>query len=491
MILLKYLRKTYLSTFTIYFTQGFPFSIIRTVFSVFLRDINVSLETIGLTSLFGLPWTLKFLWSPQIDKTYTKKKWLTYLGFIIGLLIILSSFLIPLENSYLFISFIFFILAFLSASNDIAIDAYYMLALDKVEQAKYIGLRVMAYRIAMIVGTGVIVTIGTSFSWLIAFFIAGSIMCLFSVFHFFILKEVEDSKNSLYELLKHLFKFKTISALSLISLIIILLRNFTNSNYYSNLKEAYSFLNKINFSHLISLALLFSLILIFLLRNKIKRLLNKDTFYGKAFLTYIDRPSISLILTFIILLRTGEWMLSTMLSPFIVDLGIKIHYGWLASGIGLPASIIGAVFGGFLISKYGLKKLIWPFILAQNLTNVIYAILAYTLQNYISINTGLDNPNPIGAFNIFMVASVMAFDQFSGGLGTSVLTIFLINLCLAEYKATHYAIGSGLMSITGMFAGILSGIFASKFGYASTFFISFLFSVPAMLIIPMLPDLKK
>jgi len=485
------LKSSYIWTFTIYFSQGFPFSIIRTVFPVFLRDIKVSLESIGLTSLFGLPWVLKFLWGPQIDKTHTKKKWLTSLGFIIGSIILFSSFLIPLEKAYLYLAVIFFILAFFAATNDIAIDAYYMIALDKVHQAKYIGLRVMAYRIAMIVGTGVIVTIGTTFSWVLAFFIAGLIMCLVSVFHFFILDDAEKNQVSILFLIESFFKIKNFIVLIFISLIIFGLRTFLNSNTYINLSKHYSFLAKLNFSHIVSLTLLLGLIVLFFFRKKIKNLLNNDSFYSKAFLTYIDRPSITLILSFIILLRTGEWMLSTMLAPFIVDLGIKAHYGWLASGVGLPASINGAIFGGYLISKYGLKKVIWPFILAQNLTNVIYAILAYTLQTYISINTGVDNPNSIGFFNLFMVASVMAFDQFSGGLGTSVLTIFLINLCVNEYKATHYAIGSGLMSITGMFAGVLSGIFASKFGYASTFLISFLFSVPAMLLIPFLPDLKK
>ncbi|MCK5232691.1 MAG: hypothetical protein KAR13_20625, partial [Desulfobulbaceae bacterium] len=58
--------------FTTYFTEGFPYTIIRTVSSVFFRDRGMSLEAIGLTSLFGLPWILKFLWSPQVDEFGTK-----------------------------------------------------------------------------------------------------------------------------------------------------------------------------------------------------------------------------------------------------------------------------------------------------------------------------------------------------------------------------------------------------------------------------------
>lgn len=489
----KILKTPFVWSFTSYFAQGFPYTITRSVIPVFLRDKLVSLESIGLTSLYGLPWILKFLWAPQIDKSLTKKKWLVLMQSIISFFIICSSFLIPLESSIFYISITFFIVAFFSATNDVAIDGYYMAALDKNGQAKFVGYRVMAYRIAMITGTGLIVTLGTTTSWTLAFFIAGVLMCLISIFHFIFLDEVEENQKSFLSILKNIIKLKNMIFISAVTYSIFLIRQVLKSESFNNLKLSYPILSKIYFSHVIGIFLLIFLLIIYLFRKKIYNFLNKDkdSFYSKAFLSYIDRPHITIILFFILTLRTGEWMLSTMLSPFIVDLGIKVHYGWLSSGIGLPASIIGAMIGGWAIYKYGMKKVIWPFIIAQNFTNVIYAVLAYLLQNYISINTGVDTPTPIGAFNISMVAGVMAFDQFSGGLGTSVLMIYLIRLCLSEYKATHYAIGSGLMSVTGMFAGILGGLIAGSYGYAWTYLISFFVSLPAMIIVPFLPDIKE
>ena len=121
-----------------------------------------------------------------------------------------------------------------------------------------------------------------------------------------------------------------------------------------------------------------------------------------------------------------------------------------------------------------------PFLLAQNLTNVVYMFLAFGLNRYVVLNTGADELIPIGQFNLFLVAVVHAFDQFAGGLGTAVLVTFLMRTCLPEYKAAHFAIGTGLMNIGGVLSGVTSGFLAHWLGYGIFFGISFLVSVPAM-----------
>ena len=146
--------------------------------------------------------------------------------------------------------------------------------------------------------------------------------------------------------------------------------------------------------------------------------------------------------------------------------------------------------GGWAISKYSLKRTLWPFLLAQNLTNLIYMLLALFLNNFIILNTGADNAVPLGSFNLFLVASVNGFDQFSGGLGTSVLMTYLMRTCLSEFKAAHYAIGSGLMNICGVLAGVISGFLAGWLGYWIFFGISFLASVPGMVMILFIPSLE-
>jgi PAT family beta-lactamase induction signal transducer AmpG len=252
-------------------------------------------------------------------------------------------------------------------------------------------------------------------------------------------------------------------------------------------------LQKIRFPHWIALILLLALILVGIFLKRIKSLIikNPDSFYGKAFIYFMERDKISIILAFIILLRAGEWALATMVAPFIVDLGIKVHYGWISGLVGLPAAIVGAMLGGWMIFHYGLKKVIWPFLLAQNVTNIIYMTLAIHLAGFITINTGAENPTGIGLFNLVLVALVHGFDQFASGLGNAVLMTFLMRICHPKFKAAHYAIGSGLMNVSSIFAGVMSGFIAGWLGYAWLFGISFLFSIPAMVLIPFLPYLSN
>ncbi|MBW2219204.1 MAG: hypothetical protein JRF40_06915, partial [Deltaproteobacteria bacterium] len=307
--------------------------------------------------------------------------------------------------------------------------------------------------------------------------------------HIFFLPKVENLAHSFKELFKSFLKPKIFTTASAIAIIVIGIRTLYVSEAYASLKAQYPVLKKVWFSHWVGALLFLSLLLVFLFRNKIKAIIMRDpdSFYAKAFATFADREKIGVILAFIIFLRTGEFMLTSMLSPFFVDLGIKVHYGWLSSFVGLPLSIIGAMLGGFCISKFSLKRVIWPFLLLQNLTNIIYMILAFHLSNFIEINTGVEVAQPIGALNLFWVAFVHGFDQLSGGLGTAVLMTFLMRICLKEFKAAHYAIGTGLMSISGVFAGVLSGFLVSWFGYGFFFGISFCISVPGMIVVFFIP----
>ncbi len=163
----------------------------------------------------------------------------------------------------------------------------------------------------------------------------------------------------------------------------------------------------------------------------------------------------------------------------------------ISGGVGLPFSIIGAMLGGWMISRYTLKKTIFPFLLLQNFTNIIYMILALKLNQYVELNTGADNMVFIGRLNLFLVASVHAFDQFAGGLGTAVLVTFLMRTSLSEYKAAHFAIGTGLMNISGVLSGVASGFIAQRVGYGYFFGISFLASLPGIVLVFFLPFLES
>ena len=455
--------------------------------------MKVSLESIGLTPLFGLPWILKFLWSPQIDNYSSKKRWMVISQFLIVLMMLFAAVFAPLENNVSLIAGLFFLGAFVAATNDISIDGYYMEALDEDGQSKFVGYRVMAYRIAWMSGPGLIATIGTTISWSLAFFTGAVIYLIFTLYHMISLADAGNKGESLILMFKRMIRIRTFIFLISLVTAIVSVRMFFNSSFFSGLKESFPLLKKFYFSHWIALLLLFSLIVLAIFRKKLKTKLmgNKDSKYGKAFYYFMEREKISLVLAFLILLRAGEWAVTVMVAPLIVDIGIKSHYGWISGGIGLPSSIIGAMLGGWMISRFSLKKVIWPFILLQNLTNLVYMTLAIHLASFISMNTGAENPTSIGTLNLAITAAVHSFDQFASGLGTAVLMTYLMRICHAEFKATHYAIGTGLMNLSGLFAGISSGFIAGWLGYAWLFGISFVFSIPAMVMIPFLPYLKE
>lgn len=481
--------------FTTYFGEGFPYSIIRSISSVFFRDRGASLEAIGLTSLFGLPWTLKFLWAPQLDEFSTKRQWLLVTQGILAFLFLLTAFVVPFTWAIPAMSGLFLFGSFIAATHDTAIDGYYLEALDKAGQARFVGYRVMAYRIALMTGTGVIVSIGTTLGWFPAFLLAGLLMSGLFVFHIFFLPRVENKKKPFHDLLVSFGKLRFLLAVFVFSLLIIGLRQLVTSVWYLELIKKYPVLDKFSFAGWVGILLFLSLILLFFARKKIKAFILRepDSYYAKAFLSFIDRSNIGSIFAFIVFIRTGEFMLSAMIAPFMVDLGIKIHYGWISGWIGLPFSIIGAMLGGRLIDRYTLRRMLWPFLFAQNVTNIIYMALALSLHDILQLNTGNNAPVSIGLANLVTVAAVHGFDQFAGGLGTAVLMTFLMRICRPEAKAAHYAIGTGLMSVSGLYAGVLSGFLASWLGYGYFFGVSFLLSIPGMIIVFWLPlaDLEK
>jgi PAT family beta-lactamase induction signal transducer AmpG len=490
----KHLQTPHVWAFTTYFAEGFPYTLIRMVSSVFFRDRQISLEAIGLTSLFGLPWVFKFLWGPHIDQYGTKRRWLLNTQGMLVFLFFLVGVLTPFAAMIRYVGLLLFIGSIIAATHDMAIDGYYMEALDTENQARFVGYRVMAYRIAMMTGTGVVVTIGAAWSWRMAYLAGSGMLGLLFLYHFFLLPRVETAHRSIHQCLTRVLRLKPCVILSLMLLFLVpFFRWSISTGWHRNLKTRFPFLAGITISGWIGIALLILLACTALLRHRIKRFLFKDpdAFYTKAFLAYMDREKMGMAIGFIILMRTGESMLTSMVSPFLVDLGVKIHYGWISGGVGLPFSIVGAMLGGWVIARYGLKKTVWPFLLAQNLTNVIYMILALYLKGYVSMNTGVPVPTPIGPFNLFLVASVHAFDQFAGGLGTAVLITFLMRTCLPEFKAAHYAIGTGLMNISGVLSGVLSGFLAQWLGYGWFFGISFLASLPGMFLILFIPFLNE
>jgi PAT family beta-lactamase induction signal transducer AmpG len=145
---------------SLYFAQGVPYVIVMTMSVVMYKRLGISNTDIALyTSWLYLPWVIKPLWSPLVDITHTKRLWIVLMQFLVSFGLALAAFSVRGSDFFRWSLFLFWIMAFASATHDIAADGFYMLSLTRHEQAWWVGLRSTFYRTAMIVGSGLLVVL--------------------------------------------------------------------------------------------------------------------------------------------------------------------------------------------------------------------------------------------------------------------------------------------------------------------------------------------
>jgi PAT family beta-lactamase induction signal transducer AmpG len=165
----------------LYFAEGFPFGIIWDTLPVYFRTHGLSLQEIGLLSLLNIPWSFKFLWAPAVDCWSRYRYWMACAQFLMASAIVLLANLAPGSASvYLWICLMS--LAFLAATQDIAIDAYSIELLETQEMGIANGIRVSTYRVALLVSGGLFVALGGWIGWRVAFNLAAACLGLCSLF---------------------------------------------------------------------------------------------------------------------------------------------------------------------------------------------------------------------------------------------------------------------------------------------------------------------
>jgi PAT family beta-lactamase induction signal transducer AmpG len=184
------------------FASGFPYAIIISVSVIMYKNLGISNEDIGIyTSLLYLPWVIKPLWSPFIDLNGTKRKWFLIMQFLISSSFLIVGLTLPFNHFFIVSLAIFWVAAFASASNDVATDGFYLLALAKDEQSFFLGVRSTFYRLSMLTGNGLIVIIAGYFenefgnpqkAWSYTMVIVGLLMTGISLYNYFATPNVEE-----------------------------------------------------------------------------------------------------------------------------------------------------------------------------------------------------------------------------------------------------------------------------------------------------------
>jgi len=468
---------------TTYFAEGFPYALVRLLATPFFRDAGASLQAVGLTSLYGLPWNLKFLWAPAVDTTATKRRWIVTMEAVLAGIALAQAAIAGLADPLGAASVAFLVMAVAAATHDIAIDGYYLEALDRTEQARWVGFQSMAYRIALIAGGGGLIYVSGRTSWTVAWVVAAGALALLGVVHGLLLPRIETPRRPLRALLAGLARPRFLvpflgAAGAVLGVRFVLARPWAEG--------IRTLLGALTVPQWIVLGLLTVMVGVAVRAPALKRrLYASDSTYALAFVDYLDQPRIGVILAFIALYRTGESFLLNMAYPFLKAIGVtRAQYGIAYGTFGIAAAIAGAMLGGILIARYGLRRCIWPFVAAQNVLNLLYMALALHERPALE---GAAHP----AVDIRLVTALIAVEAFGAGLGSSAFQVFIMRTTKASYKAAHMAIATALMSVSATLAGVASGFLAAELGFPVYFGLTFLATIPAMVLIPFVPQLRE
>jgi len=321
---------------TLYVAEGLPYTMAISVSVALYSTLGVSNKATAFwTSLLYLPWVIKPLWSPLVDLLKTRRRWIWMLQLVSGAAFAGIALMIPAPHFVRWTIVFFGLLAFNSATHDIAADGFYMLAATEHDQSFFIGWRSVFFNLGKIIAqSGFVYVAGElqkrtgniAFAWSAAFALAAAIVLCLGIYHRFILPRPQKDQPKI------------------------------------------------------------------LLASE-----NFSTEFLKTFGTFFQKPKIILLLLFILLFRLGEAQLVKMTQPFLLDARnagglaltlkqVPVIYG----AVGFTAFILGALLGGFAAARNGLRFWLWPMLLAIHLPDAVFIWLAYAQpQNLFAIGAGV------------------------------------------------------------------------------------------------------
>jgi PAT family beta-lactamase induction signal transducer AmpG len=174
-----------------------------------------------------------------------------------------------------------------------------------------------------------------------------------------------------------------------------------------------------------------------------------------------SRPAIYGLLSLIVMYKIGDAIAGSLQTAFFIGgLGFSAAEVGYVKGIGIAATLLGALAGGLLMAKLGLVRSLLLFGLLQAVSNLSFMFLAWIGKQY-------------GA----LAASVIV-ENVTGGMGTAAFVALVMSLCDHRYTATQFALLSSLEALGRVFSGRPSAETVSLVGWSWFFFISFLMALP-------------
>ena len=398
---------------TLYFCQGIPYVVVMSLAVVLYKNLGVGNTEIALyTSWLYLPWVIKPLWSPLVDLLGSKRRWIVALQFIIGAALAMVALTLPTPGFVQATLAVFWLLAFASATHDIAADGFYMLALPAHTQAAFVGVRSLFYRLAMIGGQGGLVYLagaltdrgGSAVSaWVTVFALLAALFGIAAAWHLWALPRPDIDRAAP-----------------------------RSGELWAD--------------------------------------------FAKVFAAFFRQRDIVRVLAFLLLYRFAEAQLLKLVTPFMLDarelggLGLKTQDVGIAYGtVGVSALTLGGLLGGWVISKVGLRRTLWPLIISMHVPNLVFVALA------------LLQPG-----SLWVVSAAVAVEQFGYGFGFTAFMVYMLMVASGPgndnpHKTAHYAICTGFMALGMMLPGMAAGWLQQRLGYLHFFIWVCLATLPSFI----------
>lgn len=414
------------------FSSGMPLGFVMNAFQVFLRGAGVSLKTIGLLQVVSLPWSLKFLWAPLVDR-FTLP-WLgRRRGWIVAMQLALAASLGALAayaarhlspgsggrevlaaGAATGLAVIALAMAFFSATQDIALDAYTVEVLEADEVGPASGLRILWYRIGMLVAGSLSIFASEWIPWPWVFAALGAV-------------------------------FVTLTLLTLAAP-----EPATPPSAPRTFREA----------------------------------------VVEPFRNFFARPRALVVALFLVFYKFGDNLGGSMVNPFLKDLCFSnAEIGLMVKTIGTAATIAGAGAGAALMTRLGIARALWIFGAAQAAGNLLYGLAAATHPGPTSV--ALCAGVEVQALTRAATYVAIAGEYASQGMATAALLAFITRLCDRRYSATQYALLSGLFGLGRTLSGPPSGWLAERLGYEWFFFTAMAAAVPGLLLLQLVAPIQQ
>ncbi|WP_013324465.1 AmpG family muropeptide MFS transporter [Gloeothece verrucosa] len=379
--------------------SGLPLFLTSRTLQAWMTLEKVDLKSIGLFSLVTLPYSLKFLWSPLLDRYIPpflgrRRGWILLTQIGLTFAIALMALQQPRQSLQL-IAINAFLIAFLSASQDIACDAYRTDILEgEEEEGAGASVWVLGYRIGLLIIGSLAFILADQIPW------QGVYLCLAGLMALCIIPTFLAPEQ----------KLKTRPPSTLAKAVVLPFKEF---------------------------------------------------FRRKGWL------QAGIILLFIIFYRFGDGLINNMATPFLIQTGFSQAYiGTIQGGMGLLATIVGALLGGVMVTQLGINRSLWVFGGLQALSNAAYWVLSLV---------GKDSTTMVLAINI---------ENFCGGIATAGFVAFLMSLCNPRFSATQFALLSSLMAVSRDILVAPAGAIAQQTGWSLFFLLSIVASLPGFLLLP-------